>query len=242
MHKKLYMAFGYGDFIFLVLVVVFLGFKFFSILGRRESDDDIERFKQFGARGKNNSTAQENRDFTSKAKFQTPEKQMKIAEEVEVIDPLKNINFADEQVKEDFKVIMKRDLSFDPQNFIDGAKAAFEMVLKAYCEKDRETLKYLLDKEIYDEFSERIAKDEQNKITHNINLVSVDIEEVQSAKLNTNVAKIGLKIQSEQINFAKNSDDEIIEGNTNDIDIVDDEWVFERNIKSSNPNWLITSL
>lgn len=236
------MAFGYGDFVFLILVLAFLGFKLFSILGRRESDEDIERFKQFGSRESQASKPQEKPDFRNKASFQVSEKQMKMAEEVEVIDPLKDINFTDESIKEDFKLIMKRDLSFDPQNFIEGAKSAFEMVLKAYCEKDRETLKFLLDKEIYDEFSERIAEDEQKKINHNINLVAVDIEEVQFAKLNTNVAKIGLKIQSEQINFVKNEDDEIIEGNTNDIDIVDDEWVFERNIKSSNPNWLITSL
>ena len=50
--------------------------------------------------------------------------------------------------------------TFDPKTFVDGAKMAYEMIVMAYADGDRKTLKNLLSREVYDGFVAAIAERE----------------------------------------------------------------------------------
>ena len=50
------------------------------------------------------------------------------------------------------RAIKDADPSFDPKTFVDGAKMAYEMIVMAYADGDRKTLKNLLSREVYDGF------------------------------------------------------------------------------------------
>ena len=44
------------------------------------------------------------------------------------------------------------DPAFDPEGFVRGAKAAYEMIVTAFAEGDRKALRPLLSREVYDGF------------------------------------------------------------------------------------------
>ena len=56
--------------------------------------------------------------------------------------------------------IAREDKSFDGKHFIAGARAAYEMIVTAYAEGDRRTLKNLLSRDVYDGFEAAIRERE----------------------------------------------------------------------------------
>src|SRR5690606_5148198 len=50
------------------------------------------------------------------------------------------------------------DRNFDPQQFIDGARTAYEMIVTAFAQGDRKALKPLLGREVFDGFAGAIAE------------------------------------------------------------------------------------
>ena len=54
---------------------------------------------------------------------------------------------------------MDGDPSFNPKEFINGAKLAYEMIVVAFADGDRKTLKNLLSREVYEGFDAAIAVD-----------------------------------------------------------------------------------
>ncbi|MFZ4124486.1 MAG: Tim44/TimA family putative adaptor protein [Rickettsiales bacterium] len=138
-----------------------------------------------------------------------------------------------------FKQMRAVDTDFSPEDFITGAKMAFEMVIKAFNERDHDTLKLLLARDVYENFNEAIETQKQQNITHQTTLVAINKADIKLATLNGKKARITVKFDSEQIHIVRDSAGSITQGNPSDVDVMDDEWIFERDLTSSSPNWMI---
>jgi len=125
--------------------------------------------------------------------------------------------------------------------FINGAKMAFEMIINAFSKDDVETLKILLSEKIFQGFNSAIEdrKTKEHKLT--TNLISIDKVEILSAMLIENQASIVVKIISKQINYIADKEQKIIEGTKEEIAEITDIWTFKKDVKSPNPNWLISA-
>lgn len=125
--------------------------------------------------------------------------------------------------------------------FINGAKMAFEMIINAFSKDDVETLKILLSEKIFQGFNSAIEdrKTKEHKLT--TNLISIDKVEILSAMLIENQASIVVKIISKQINYITDKEQKIIEGTKEEIAEITDIWTFKKDVKSPNPNWLVSA-
>ena len=125
--------------------------------------------------------------------------------------------------------------------FINGAKMAFEMIINAFSKDDIETLKILLSEKIFQGFNSAIEdrKTKEHKLT--TNLISINKVEILSAMLIENQASIVVKIISKQINYISDKEQKIIEGTKEEIAEITDIWTFKKDVKSPNPNWLISA-
>ena len=227
-----------ADIIFFAIVAVYFAMKIYSVLGRKNDDSDY--FKESESRvvlpeeflkekiSKNNEEADQKLSSASMQKLRE--------------DEVEEFNFATDQSKDSILSIIKADRNFSLKEFSEGAKGAFDMILKAFSEKDRDTLKMLLSDKLYKDLDNKISSNEDGDLEEVKSLISINILEISSASLEKNVAKISVKFETEQIEFTKDSKGEIIDGDPNHIDTIEDEWSFERSIKSSNPNWKITAL
>jgi len=137
------------------------------------------------------------------------------------------------------KVLKKSNITLD--FFIEGAKSAFEMTLKAFCANNLDTLKQLLSAKIYSGFEKSIEHRQnlgQKLVTNLISIKNVEIVKVDIAGSD---AVVKLRITSKQINYVQDQNDNLIDGSKEDINELDDVWSFKKDLSSPNPNWIIFS-
>ena len=117
---------------------------------------------------------------------------------------------------------------FDHKSFLDGAKKAFEIIISAYNQGEKKTLKGLVSKDVFAAFEKAIDNKTNNP---NSQFYSLVIEGVEDAKVENNVVKITLRFTSEQFT----NDDE------NTVIKKQDLWTFEKKADSKSPEWILTS-
>jgi len=137
--------------------------------------------------------------------------------------------------------ISKIDPSFDPREFIEGAKAAYELILKAFSAEDLLTLRPLLGKEVFDSFSAAISDRQKKGAKLQTTLVSLDRSEMTDIKIEGNVAQIIVRFGSKVISFTKDQNGVVLEGTSDKVAEVVDIWTFQRDLSSSDPNWRLVS-
>ena len=137
--------------------------------------------------------------------------------------------------------IRERDASFSPSTFIDGAKLAYEMIVLAFADGDRKTLKNLLSKEVNDGFA--AALDEREKRGEKVQSSFVGIKSVKivDAEVKGSEASLTLRIASEIITATIGKDGSVIEGDPETVTEVTDVWTFARDLKSRDPNWKLSA-
>jgi predicted lipid-binding transport protein (Tim44 family) len=143
------------------------------------------------------------------------------------------------QLHASFLKIRALDQSFDPNTFLEGALGAFEMILQAYTEGDGKTLNTLLSPEVYENFAGAIRVRELANNTQENTLAGIKSAEIIDAELEEQVARVTVKIVSEQINSTRDENGDVIDGDPSAVVQVTDIWVFARDTKSSNPNWTL---
>lgn len=133
------------------------------------------------------------------------------------------------------------DPNFSLKDFTKGAEAAFEMVVQAFAKDDRDTLKQLLSKELFQQFKDALEVRKKEESYEETTLIAILKTEPISIETRKNTAVITLRFESEQIRVMRGKDGKIISGDPSAIQTADDEWTFERDLRSNNPNWTITA-
>ena len=131
---------------------------------------------------------------------------------------------------------------FNEKTFVKGAEAAYEIIINAFAQSDRKTLKPLLTKDLYKSFDEVIKERSVKKITSDMTFIGIKETKVLDVNVVGSVHKVKTKFMSEIVNCLKNDKGEVIEGNPEQIKLVTDVWVFQKDLKSSDPTWYLTEL
>jgi predicted lipid-binding transport protein (Tim44 family) len=137
--------------------------------------------------------------------------------------------------------IATADPSLDAQTFLAGARAAYEMVVTAFAEGDRRTLKNLLAKEVYDGFDAAIRERESRGETAESRFVSIDKTEITNAELRGKTAQIAVRFISQLISVTRDRSGAVIEGSADKVTEVTDVWTFARDVSSRDPNWKLVA-
>jgi predicted lipid-binding transport protein (Tim44 family) len=133
--------------------------------------------------------------------------------------------------------IANADRSFDARQFIEGAKAAYEMIVMAFAEGDRKTLRNMLGQELFEEFAAAINEREAKGLKMESRFVSLDKAEIKNAELAGNEARVTIDFVSQLVSATRDKDGNIVEGSADALTDVEDLWMFARDVKSSDPNW-----
>src|SRR6185503_14686762 len=133
---------GNIDVITLVFLVVAVAIfiKLRSVLGRRTGHEQtrIERYRaQQEARQRNGEELQ-----PAGAQQARADGEQRVRE----------FAAGNSEISQGLVEIFRADPAFDPGNFLQGAKAAYEIIVTAFAEGNRKTLKNLLNSEVYDGF------------------------------------------------------------------------------------------
>ena len=125
------------------------------------------------------------------------------------------------------------------QEFLNGAKAAYEMIITSFAKGDKNALKPLLNKEIYQSFSDEIDHRKKENLKSELTFVGVKSAEIKNFEKKDNIYIFTVNFVSEIITYRKDKNNKVIEGSPDIIKTVNDIWKFSKNMWSSNPNWYL---
>ena len=217
----------YADIVILALVAGFILLRLRSILGTKQGHDNPDFFRK---------ELQQRREMQEPI-IQLGEKINRLKQKEEADKDLQAIE--DASVKDALALIKAKDPSFSISQFMSGARYAFEMVFDAFAKGDKETLKMLLNDELYAHFTSEVEKRTSSEQKEETTLVSAQAKTITKATLVNNTAKISVRFVSEQIVLVRDASGTILEGDASQGHEAEDEWTFERDVTSKNPNWKI---
>jgi predicted lipid-binding transport protein (Tim44 family) len=229
--------------LFLVLaVVIFL--KLRSVLGRRTGHEQTryERYKaQQEAAQRNGKIAGQDKVVTLPRRERDeqleprPVPQPQVRADVE--ERIKGLAAGNAGIANGLVEIVRADETFEPDSFLKGARAAYELIVTAFAESNRKTLKSLLSREVYEGFAGAITDRESRGEQVDQSFVGIKSADIVEAELKNGMAQVTVKFVSELISATRDKGGEVITGDPKRIKEVTDIWTFAREVASRDPNW-----
>jgi predicted lipid-binding transport protein (Tim44 family) len=133
--------------------------------------------------------------------------------------------------------IAAADPGFDLDQFIAGAKSAYEMIVAAFATSDRELLARLLDKDVYESFAAAIEARASRGESLMTKVVSIDKTGVFDAAARDATLQITLRFMTTLISATHDKDGKLIDGDPEKTVNMVDLWTFARPAGSRDPNW-----
>lgn len=219
--------FQYFDIILFAMIAAFLVLRLRSVLGKRTGNE--RRRDLFPRRPAPIA------DKPSADKVAVPEGADKVT-------PIAAISAkSSDSLDEGFARIRRADPVFDPAQFIEGAKLAFEMIVTAFAKGDKEALRPLLSDDVYGPFAQTIDERVAAKETVETHGLKLDEAEIVGADMAGRTARVTVKLVSHQISVTRAMDGSIVDGDPDHPVEKTDYWTFARDTRSSDPNWSLVA-
>lgn len=218
-----------ADIIILAAIAVFILLRLRSVLGHKIGQD---------------TPPPPMRDVTPRDTEQERVVQLAHRQEMEpLVEILEDVTLDDakwsEEVRRGIESIREHDRQFTMTEFLNGAKIAFEMVHDAFNKGDKDMLKGLMNREVFTLFKTEIENRQKQDTKQETTLVAITTTEPKEISVEKNKARVSVRFVSEQIHVSRDKENKVVQGSTSSIQNVQDEWTFERDLRSANPNWTL---
>lgn len=220
---RMHQGLQFLDIIFLALIAGFIFFRLRAVLGRRTGQ---ERPPTNPYASRTNSGV--SREETARA---LPGPEGRREESPAVSSP----------AQAGIGRIKLADRDFDEASFLEGAQAAYEMVVGAFASGDRATLRDLVSPDVYHGFDIVLTEREQKGWKGETTIVGIDKTEIAAADMQGSEAVVTVRFVSEMVTSVKDAEGRVVEGNPTVPHTVTDLWSFSRNTKSRDPNWTLVA-
>lgn len=235
------------EIVILAAVAAFFVFKLRSVLGKRTGHEERPDYDPFRQPDERNKDAGDEKVIKLPDRGQDREPAGRRLGEDELFEDgrtqVETETPAEPQSALDAALtqIKLADRNFDKDQFVGGARAAFEMIVAAFAAGDTKTLRPLLANDVYDDFAGAIKERETAKQTLETTLIGITSAEIIEAELRQKTAFVTVKFVSEQVNVTRDAEGRIVDGDPNHVDKVTDIWTFARNTRSRDPNWALVA-
>lgn len=225
---------GSNDFItlFFLVAAVLIFLQLRSVLGRRTGSEKPP-FDPYSARETTKAPASDDSKVVTLPRRDVSEED-RFAEIDAVAKPGTPLN-------DGLRDLLKADSSFNPREFLNGARMAYEMIVMAFADGDRKTLKGLLSKEVYDGFDAAISDREAKGDVVKSTFVGIDKADLTHASVKDDEEQITVRIVSQLISATYDKDGGVVEGDQESVAEVTDIWTFARDVRSRDPNWKLVA-
>lgn len=227
-----------------LIVAIIAIVKLRSVLGRKTSDDDarIEQRRREAQMQKTAPAAQSDKVVALPRRDREAEPVEATVSVAEVEARIKSFAGTDTALANGLTSILKLDGTFDPENFLRGARQAYEMIVTAFAEGNRRMLRDLLSADVLDSFGRAIADREQRGLVIDQSFVGINKADMLEAEVSPKgIASITVRFVSQLISATRDKAGNVIEGDDQRIKDVTDIWTFSRDISTKdarrNLNW-----
>ena len=136
---------------------------------------------------------------------------------------------------------------FDDQaqeEFLKGAKIAYETIITDFSDNDNQITKSkpLINNEIYNKFNEALKERSSKGHRADITFIGVNSAVIKEHKKIGKILNVTVNFIAEVITCIKDKDNKIVSGNPEKIKKIYDTWVFSKDVTSANPNWMLVNI
>ena len=217
----------YLDILIFAIIAAFLVYRLNAVLGTRHGDE----------RPRENPFALNEIPARPHPAVLKPVPEIKSPKPAgEIIDATAN---KDGRIDTGLDEIALADAQFNANDFISGARAAFEMIVTAYSKGDRDALKSLLSPKLFDDFAAGIKAREDAGHTLETQIHRIKAAQIAEAHLGGTMAYITLDFDVEQTAITRDKAGAVIDGDPDKISDVEDIWTFTRDTRAPDPNWIL---
>jgi len=125
------------------------------------------------------------------------------------------------------------------ENFLKGAKIAYETIVTDFALGNLKNIKLLLGKKVFDQFTEALEERKNKGYISETTFVGINSALIREHNKNNNILEVTVDFVSEIISCVKDKNDKIISGDAEKVKKVFDTWKFSKDSRSKNPNWLL---
>ncbi len=136
--------------------------------------------------------------------------------------------------------IVQMDRSFESNAFLDGAQAAFGMILTAFAAGDRQTLRALLSDDTYAGFEQAITAREQAGEQQRNEIRAFTEVAIEAADLRGSTADVTVRFVTDQVNMVTDRNGAPVSG-SDGITELTDIWTFQRDLTAGDPTWRLVA-
>ena len=130
--------------------------------------------------------------------------------------------------------IKARDPAFDPEQFLGGARSAYQTIVRAFAAGDRDTLAKLLSPGVMADFETAIAAREKDGRTESVEFSQPPRADLEKTEIVGDMARASVRFLAEFRSRSKGPEGEAVDDRrTAEL------WTFERALKTRNPNWTL---
>ena len=160
-----------------------------------------------------------------------PDDHSDIATVTDLEQPLGQTLIAAKEIEPDFNAV----------RFIEGARAAYEMILMAFETGDKDTLRPLLANDVMDSFESAIDSRKEQGLSVDARFIGLRSSKISDARLDeaTNSLRVDVRFDAEMIVAVRDSNGEIVEGDPEMVRRMNDLWTFERTLGIDDPAWIL---
>ena len=146
------------------------------------------------------------------------------------------------EVSDGLNKIKLIDPTFSTSEFIGGSKAAYSMIIEAFAEGDKETLKSLLTSKVYKVYINEINTREKSKYKQVTDLVRLSESTIKSIKVSGKIATIEVVYKAELSSALFDDDNKLIKGDPDILALISETWSYKKDLTSNNYNWLLSDV
>jgi predicted lipid-binding transport protein (Tim44 family) len=226
-----------------MIVAVIAVWKLRSVLGRRTDEDDARLERKAREEVRNPATAGAGSDKVVSLPRRDREETVGEArvDTEEADNRVREFAKGDVTVADGLFAIRKLDPDFDPGEFVDGARQAYEIIVTSFGEGNKKALRDLLSKDVLDGFTAAIHEREVRGERIEQNFVGINKADILEAEVKSGVANVTIRFVSQLITATRDKAGTVVAGDPTKIADVTDIWTFSRDIGTAraraNPNW-----
>ena len=137
------------------------------------------------------------------------------------------------------RAIVAADPQFDVGRFVEGAKAAYRVILEAYWRGDEDALADLTSDDVRAAFAQSIEERREAGHVLDNRLVNIERASITEAALSGRLASVTVRFDADIAAITRDADGTVIAGSMTDAVETHDVWTFERTVRSDDPNWIL---
>lgn len=144
---------------------------------------------------------------------------------------------ADSGAEAGLRAIAAADPGFSPEQFVDGAKNAYKMILEAFWRNDEDELTWLVDDDVRQAFGTAIAERKAAGHVLENRLVGIERAIISAAGVTGRTARITVQFDADIAAVTRDADGVVVAGSLSDAAETHYVWTFQRTLKGDDPNW-----